>query len=159
MDEAKVLNMLITRRENYGIGSIQHIRGRAYDVVVVGRHYNAIVLANAFSFYTERYHLARHIPDLVICFTHDTVLAIPCLSLKSGRFAEAYSLPENIVDIDRQRHRSKIGSRSLLGMYLCGMRDAQWLIEHLPVSTRKRYLKRARELSKRERGRPVDTRN
>lgn len=66
---------------------------------------------------------------------------------------------EEIENLEAQR-RSKVGSRVLLGMYISGLRRAQDIIhdkDNFPETTRKRYLRRARELGKRKRGRPVDT--
>ncbi|MFL5627816.1 MAG: hypothetical protein ACJ788_19725 [Ktedonobacteraceae bacterium] len=157
MNELDVFRLLLARRDNYSISEIAHISGRAYSLVMNGRTYNAVILPSSFDFYERRYHITKHIPDLVICFQHDTVLAVSCLSLKSGRIAEPYDLPGGYVDVERQRHRSKIGSQCLLGMYLCGMRDAQKLVNSFKPTTRKRYVERARELSKRRPGRPVDT--
>ncbi|SRR6266571_2041462 len=159
MNELDVFRLLLARRDNYGISEIAHISGRAYSVIMAGRHYNAVVVPSSFDFYELRYHLAKHVPDLVICFQHDTVLAVSCLSMKSGRIAEPYDLPSGITDPERQRHRSKIGSQVLLGMYLCGMREAQAIIHHkdFPPRSRRRYIERARLLGKRPRGRPVNS--
>ena len=157
MTELDVFRLLLARRDNYGISEIQYIAGRAYSLIMNGRHYNAVVLSHSFEFYEKRYHIAKRVPDLVICFQHDTVLAVSCLSLKSGRIAVPYDLPGGITDPERQRHRSKIGSQCLLGMYLCGMRDAQSIVNKLPPRSRRRYIERARLLGKRRRGRPVDT--
>src|SRR5207248_1406212 len=105
-----------------------------------GHRYNAVVLSNSFDFYQLRYHLAKRVPDLVICFVHDTVVPVACLSLKAGRIAMPYDLPAQITNVEAQRHRSKTGSQVLLGMYLCGMRDAQVLVNRLPSRSRRRYL-------------------
>src|SRR5215472_11595054 len=149
MTELEVFRMLLARRDNYGITEIAKMSGRAYSIVMNGKRYNAVVLPTSFSFYQLRYHLARHIPDLVICFTHDTVIPVMCLSLKSGRIAMPYDLPAQIHDVERQRHRSKIGSQVLLGMYISGMREAQLLVNNLPPRSKRRYLERARILGKR----------
>jgi uncharacterized protein YqiB (DUF1249 family) len=155
MTELEVLRLLLARRDNYGISELTHTSGRSYSLIMNGRSYTAIIIVNSFDFYQLRYHMAKQIPDLVICFTHDTVLAVSCLSLKSGRLADPYDLPQGITDVKAQRHRSKAGSQCLLGMYLCGMRSAQDMISKFRPTTRKRYLERARELSKRRPGRPV----
>ncbi len=155
MNELDVFRLLLARRENYDISEIAHISGRAYSLVMRGKTYTAVIVPNSFSFYELRYHIAKKVPDLVICFQHDTVVAVHCLSLKSGRIAEPYDLPGGYTDVERQRHRSKIGSQVLLGMYLCGMRDAQKLVNSFKPTTRKRYVERARALSKRRPGRPV----
>jgi hypothetical protein len=157
MNESEVFRLLLARRENYSINEIAHMSGRAYSVIMDGQRYNAVVLSNSFEFYEKRYHLAKKIPNLVICFKHDTALAVKCLSLKSGRIAEPFELPDPIKNVEAQRHRSKIGSQVLLGMYLCGMRTAQVLISEFMPTTRKRYIERAKELSKRKPGRPVGT--
>lgn len=151
----EVFHLLIARRDNYSISKIQHVSGRVYSITMEGQHYNAVVLPNSFDFYEKRYHLAKQIPDLVVCFQHDTVVAVKCLSLKSGRIADPFALPSYITDVEKQRHRSKVGSQALLGMYLCGMRTAQILVNGFKATTRKRYIERAQELSKRKRGRPV----
>lgn len=157
MTESEVFRLLITRRENYGITEIHHISGRSYSLVMGGRTYRAVILSRSFDFYEMRYHLGKRLPDLVICHQHDTVLPIEVLSLKASRKADAYELPAHITNVEHQRHRSKTGSQVLLGMYLCGMRDAQKIIHHkdFPKTTRKRYLQRAKELSNRRPGRPV----
>jgi hypothetical protein len=157
MNEAEVFRMLLARRDNYSINEIAHFSGRAYSVTMEGQRYNAVVLSHSFEFYERRYHLAKKIPDLVICFQHDTVVAVKCLSLKSGRIAEPFELPDPIKNVEAQRHRSKIGSQVLLGMYLCGMRTAQALVSGFKPTTRKRYIERAQELSRRKPGRPVGT--
>jgi len=119
--------------------------------------YTAVVLPSSFDFYQKRYHLAKQRSNLVICFQHNTVLPVPVLSMKAGRLAQKYDLPTGITNVEQQRHRSKIGSQVLLGMYLCGMREAQELVDKFEPRTRKRYLQRAKDLGKRRRGRPVDT--
>jgi len=158
MNELEVFRLLLARRDNYDIREIHHISGRAYSLVMAGRTYNAVILPRSFDFYEMRYHLAKHVPDLVICHQHDTVLPVSCLSLKSGRIADPYDLPSQITNVEKQRHRSKTGSQVLLGMYMLGMKAAQDIIHHkdFPKTTRKRYLQRAKELSNRRPGRPVD---
>ncbi|HTD20449.1 MAG TPA: hypothetical protein VK667_13070 [Ktedonobacteraceae bacterium] len=159
MNELDVFRLLLARRENYGISEIAHISGRAYNLIMNGRTYKAVVLPRSFDFYEMRYHIAKRVPELIICFVHDTVVPVACLSLKSGRIALPYELPAHITNVETQRHRSKIGSQCLLGMYLCGMRAAQDIIHHkdFPKTTRKRYIQRAKELGKRRPGRPVNS--
>jgi hypothetical protein len=157
MTETDVLYLFLARVDNYGVTNVAHIRGRAYSVTMNGRTYNAVVLPNSFSFYEKRYHLAKSRPDLVICFQHDSCLPVPVLSMKAGRLAQKYDLPSGITDVERQRHRSKVGSRVLLGMYLCGMREAQELVNKFEPTTRKRYMQRAKDLGKRRPGRPVNS--
>ena len=156
MNEVDVFRLLLARRDNYGISEIAHISGRAYSLVMNGRTYTAVVLSDSFEFYERRYHIARHVPDLIICFEHTTVVAVHCLSLKSGRIALPYDLPVQITNVVAQRHKSKTGSQVLLGMYLCGMRSAQKIVNDLPPRTRRRYIERARLLGKRRPGRPVN---
>jgi hypothetical protein len=72
MNELDVFRLLLARRDNYDISEIAHISGRAYSLVMEGRRYTAVVLSNSFDFYQLRYHIAKRVPDLVICFTHDT---------------------------------------------------------------------------------------
>ena len=157
MNELDVFRLLLARRDNYDISEIVPIGGRAYSIVMRGRRYTAVVLSSSFQFYELRYHIAKQLPDLVICFQHDTVLAIPVLSMKASKLADPCDLPTGITDVKRQRHRSKIGSQCLLGMYLCGMKSAQDIIHHkdFPPRTRRRYIERARELGRRRPGRPV----
>lgn len=157
MTELDVFRLLLARRDNYNISEIHHVSGRAYSLIMEGRKYSAIIVKSSFDFYELRYHIARHVPTLVICFIHDTVLAVSCLSLKAGRIAMPYDLPAQIRDVEKQRHRSKVGSQCLLGMYLCGMRAAQDIVNKLPPRTRRRYLERARALGKRRPGRPVSS--
>jgi len=157
MNELDVFRLLLARRDNYGITEIAHVSGRAYNLVMNGRTYNAVILPNSFSFYERRYHISKHIPELVVCFQHDTVLDVSCLSLKSSRIANPRELPEGITDVLRQRHRSKIGSQCLLGQYLIGVKSAQDIVSKFKPTTRKRYIERARELGKRRPGRPVNT--
>lgn len=90
MNEIDVFRLLLARRDNYSISEIGHISGRAHSVIMDGQRYNAVVLSNSFDFYEKRYHIAKKVPDLVICFTHDTVLAVKCLSLKSGRYLQSH---------------------------------------------------------------------
>jgi hypothetical protein len=150
--------MFLARADNYEVTDIKHSRGRAYTVVMKGKTYNAVVLLNSFQYYELQYHIAKVKPDLVICYRHDTVLPIPVLSIRAGNYADKYELPEEIEDLEAQRH-SKTGARVLLGMYISGLRRAQDIIhdKDFPKSTRNRYLQKARELGKRKRGRPVDT--
>jgi hypothetical protein len=148
--------MFEARADNYVVKDISHIRGRAYSLTMDGQHYNAVVLYSSFDYYELRYHLAKVKPDLIICFHHNTVVPIPVLSLKAGRFAKEHELPEEIKDIREQRV-TKVGSRVLLGMYLSGIRLAQDIIKDLKPTTKARYLQKAKDLSRRKRGRPVDT--
>jgi len=157
MTELEVFHLLLARRDNYDISEIAHVSGKVYSLIMAGKTYTAIIVTNSFDFYQLRYHIAKQVPTMVICFTHDTVVPITCLSLKAGRIAMPYELPAQITNVIAQRHRSKIGSQVLLGMYLCGMREAQKLVNSFKPTTRKRYLQRARELSKRRPGHPVDT--
>ena len=116
--------------------------------------YTCVVLTDSFEWYQKRYHLIDCPPTLVICYEHNTVLPVCVLSMRTGRFAQPYDLPEQITNIEKQR-ATKIGARVLLGMYISGMRLAQTLVADLPPTSRKRYLAKAKALSKRERGRPV----
>src|SRR5258708_979299 len=116
--------MLLARRENYAVTFIERLVGRIYQVTMNNEHYQAVVLVHSFQFYTLRYHLAAHVPTLVICFEHDTVLPVKCLSLLKGNLARPYELPEDIDDLRVQR-RGKTGSQVLLGMYVSGVRAAQ----------------------------------
>ena len=113
-----------------------------------------MVLFSSFEYYEKRYHLAKVEPTLCVCMVHNTVLPIDCLSLRLSNYAQAYELPANIKNIEKQRH-SKTGSQVLLGMYILGVHKAVDLIESLPATTRKRYLSRAKSLQKRTRGKPV----
>jgi hypothetical protein len=127
---------LPTCRENYGITDVTHISGRAYSVTKDGKIYNAVVLLSSFGFYELRYHLAKRVPSLIVCFQHDTVVPVTCLSLKSGRIALPHDLPKGYSDVEGQRFRSKTGSQVLLGMYLCGMRDAMKIVDKLKPRSR-----------------------
>lgn len=155
MTEKDVLQLFMARRENYGVTHISHRRGRVHSVQMNGKHYKAVVLINSFQFYELRYHISKDMPTLVICYEHNTVLAVPVLSLRAGNFADPLDLPEAITDVVAQRF-SKTGSQVLLGMYICGMTAAQSIINNsLPATTRKRYQARAKELATRRRGKPV----
>jgi hypothetical protein len=157
--ESDVLRLMLGRRENYGVSSLSHRKGRLYSIVMNEQHYNGVVLVSSFEYYQKRYHITRSPPDLVVCFSHNTVLPCACLSLAKGNFARPYDLPESITDVERQRF-GKTGSQVLLGMYISGMRVAQDILfaENFPPTTRRRYLQKARELGKRSRGRPVGER-
>lgn len=154
MKERDVLRMLLARRDNYAVTQVEHIRGRMYHVTMNGSRYNAVAVVSSFEFYTHRYHVAKHVPTLCICFLHDTVLAVPCLSLAKGNLAQPYELPEKITDLESQR-LTRTGSQVLLGMYIAGMRVAQEMIDSLPKSSKHRYLNRAKALAEKPRGRPV----
>ncbi len=154
MKEVDVLRMFLARRDNYGVSSVKHVQGRVYSVVMGGEHYQAVVLTSSFDFYEKRYHIAKDVPNLVICYVHDTVIPVKALSVQVGNLAQPYELPESITDIEQQR-KGKIGSQVLLGMYKSGMRRAQIIVKELPPTTRKRYLDKAKALDKRKRGKPV----
>ena len=152
--ERDVLRMFLARRENYAVTTLLPIQGRMYTVVMGGETYRMVVLLSSFQFYEKRYHIARHMPTLVVCFEHDTVLPVATLSMRIGNFAKPYELPEGITDIAAQRH-TKRGSRCVLGMYISGLRTAQTLVNELPPTTRKRYLEKVKALGKRTKGKPV----
>ncbi|GCE04782.1 hypothetical protein [Dictyobacter aurantiacus] len=155
MTEKDILRLFLARRENYAVTSLAHLKGRVYTLVMNGEHYKAVMLQNSFQFYEKRYHVARDVPSLVICYEHNTVLPVAVLSLRAGNYAQPYELPAEISDVEAQRF-SKTGSQVLLGMYMCGVKSAQTLINtHLPPTTRQRYLTRAKALGKRTRGKPV----
>jgi len=156
MKEIDILRMFEARADNYSVTNISHIRGRAYFIIMDGKHYNAVVLLNSFQYYELKYHIAKNKPTLIICYQHNTVVPIPVLSLKAGRHAKPYELPEEIDDVAEQRF-TKTGCRVLLGMYMSGVRYAQDLIKELKPTTKARYLQKAKDLSTRKRGRPVDT--
>src|SRR5260370_11206567 len=128
MDSEDVFRLLLARRDNYGVTEIEPMGGRLYLLKIHGKRYCAVILPNSFDFYEKRYHLAKYVPDLVVCFSHDTALAVPCLSLRAGCIAEPYDLPAQIDNVEQQRHRSKFASQVLLGIYLCGMQYAQKLV-------------------------------
>lgn len=153
--ELDVLRLLLARRANYGITDIQFIGGRAYSIVMGGETHMAILVSNAFDYYAMRYHLCEEIPTLVVCYEHDAVVPIECLTLKSGHIGKPHDLPAQIKNVEAQRHRSKPGSQILLTMYLCGMKEAMKIVDKLPPRSRRRYLQRARELGLRQPGRPV----
>jgi hypothetical protein len=155
MKETDVLRLLLARRENYGVSNLEHLSGRVYSLVMNGERYTAVVLSHSFEFYEKRYHIADRVPNLVVCYAHDTVLPVKCLHLRAGNLAQVYELPEQIYDVEQQRQRSKTGAQVLLGMYLCGLRSGQAIINDLPITTRKRYLEKAEMLGKRKRGKPV----
>jgi hypothetical protein len=157
--ELDVFRLLLARRDNYGITEIVPISGRAYSLLMSGKHYNAVVLPSSFDFYEMRYHLVKRVPNLVVCYQHDTVVPVTCVSLKASRIASPYELPAQITNVATQRRGSKICSQVLLGMYLCGMKQAMAIIhdKDFPPRTRRRYLERARELGKRKPGRPVNS--
>src|SRR5579859_2182037 len=154
LNELDVLRMLLARRENYAITSVTALQGRLYHVVMRGEPYMAVLLCSSFDFLRKRYHIAKDVPTLVICFEHTTVLPVKVLSLRAGNLAQPYELPEHIHDLESQR-KGKIGSQVLLGMYLAGMRSAQQMVNDFPPTTRARYLEKARALGKRARGKPV----
>lgn len=156
MKEIDILRMFEARSDNYSVSSVSHVRGRAYFVIMAGKHYNAVVLLNSFQYYELKYHIAKNQPTLIICYQHNTVVPIPVLSLKAGRHAKPYELPEEITDVEEQRF-TMTGCRVLLGMYISGVRFAQDLIKSLKPTTKARYLQKAKDLSVRRRGRPVDT--
>jgi hypothetical protein len=155
MTELDVLRLLLARRKNYDITDIQFVGGRVYSITMGGRAHTAIIVPNAFDFYAMRYHLCEQMPTLVVCFTHDAVVPVACLTLNTGHIGRPHDLPAQIKNVEAQRHRSKAGSQVLLTMYLCGMREAMKIVDSLKPRSRCRYLARARELGKRKRGRPV----
>jgi hypothetical protein len=154
MKELDVVRQVMARADNYAITSIKPAYGRLWSVVMHNEQYNAVVLVHSFEYYERRYHVAKQKPTLVLCFTHDTVVPVPVLSMKAGNYAEAYGVPEEIDDVAEQRW-SKTGAQVLLGMYISGVRLAQTIVKELPPSTRNRYLQRVEDLGKRKRGRPV----
>lgn len=154
MNETDVLRMFLARRENYAVNSVIPIQGRVYQVSMNGESYRAVVLLTSFDFFEKRYHIAKEVPTLVICYDHNSVLPVPVLSLRMGNLAQSYELPEAIYDIEEQR-KGRIGSRVLLGMYLSGVKKAQTIVNNLPPTTRKRYLAKVKALGKRTRGKPV----
>jgi hypothetical protein len=155
MNENEVFNMFLARRDNYGVSDIQHVAGHKYDITMKGKGYHMVVLPNSFQFYEKRYHIAKTMPSLVICFCHDTVLPVACLSMEDSHLAQPLALPARITSMDKQRHKSKAGSQVVLGGFMAGNREAVELVDSLPERTRRRYHERAKELGKRRRGRPV----
>lgn len=155
ISEDDVLKIFLARRNSYNVSHIEHVKGRAYNITKEGKRYNAVVLPTSFAFYEKRYHLAKKMPDLVICFRHDTVLPVPCLSMEYSCLANPCDIPHRIKNLDQQRHRSKLGSRVVLGAYLCGTQEAQTVLANSHPTTRKRYVEKAKALGKRKRGRPV----
>lgn len=154
MREIDVFRMFVARTDNYAVSSITFLHGRMYQITMAGEDYTVVVLLSSFEYYEKRYHIARRRPTLVICFEHNTVLPVKVLSMRAGNLAEPYELPQEITSIESQRY-SKLGSQVLLGMYISGMKIAQTIINDLPDTTRKRYLRKVEALGKRKRGRPV----
>ncbi len=154
MQVSEVFGLFMARRENYNVSNIRHLHGDMYSLVMQGKLYKAVVLLKSFDYYVKRYHLAKEVPTLVLCFQHNTALPVHSLALKDGVLAEPYELPSEITDIEVQRI-SKLGHKVLLGMYLSGMRIAQDIVKNLPITTRKRYIAEAEKFGKRKRGKPV----
>ncbi len=156
MKEVDVIGLLLARRDNYEVGSIKPFHGNMYSITMQSKDYTAVVLLASFDYYKKRYHLAKVLPSLVICFEHNTVLPIPVLSLRAGNLAKPYELPLSIdlPDLEVKR-RSKLAHKVLLGMSLSGLRKAQDILRELPETTRRRYTSELKALGKRERGRPV----
>jgi hypothetical protein len=82
-----------------------------------------------------------------ICETARREVLDRLLRLNHERYAD---------DVKSQRF-GKTGSRVLLGMYISGVKYAQELVNGLRPTTKARYLQKAKDLSRRKRGRPVDT--
>ena len=156
MKEKDVMGLLLARRDNYEVGSIKPFHGNMYTVTMQSKDYKAVVLLASFDYYEKRYHLAKMLPSLVICFEHNTVLPIPVLSLRAGNLAKPYELPLSIdlPDLEVKR-RSKLAHKVLLGMSISGLRKAQDILRELPETTRRRYTSELKALGKRGRGRPV----
>lgn len=154
MKEIHVLRMFLARMDNYGVTHIAHVRGRIYEVVMNGQQHKAVLLVNSYSYYDDRYHIAKNKPTMVICYEHDTVLPIPALSMRYGNYAKSYERPEGIKDIVAQRH-TRLGSKVFIGMYITGFRIAQDMMKDFPPSTRTRYKQRIEALNKRKQGSQV----
>ena len=154
MNVSEVLGLFLARRENYSVSTIRHLHGDMYSLVMDGQSYTAVVLLKSFDYYVKRYHLAKNVPTLVICFQHNTALPIHALAMLDGEITKPFELPSEITDIEVQRV-TKLGHKVLLGMYLSGMKLAQDMVKHLPDTTRKRYVREAETYGKRTRGKPV----
>ena len=158
MKELDVVGLLLARRDNYEVSSIRPLHGNLYNVTMQEQGYLAVVLLSSFDYYEKRYHLAKVLPSLVICFEHNTVLPIPALSLRAGNLAKAYELPKDVELSDLEvTRRSKLAHKVLLGMLLSGMKAAQAIVRDLPETTRRRYASEIKALGKRVRGRPAGT--
>ena len=156
MNERDVVGLLLARRDNYEVSSMKPFHGNIYTVTMQGKDYIAVVLLTSFEYYEKRYHLAKVLPSLVVCFEHNTVLPIPVLSLRAGNLAKPYELPLSIEIKDLEvKRRSKLAHKVLLGMYMSGMKAAQGIVKALPETTRRRYTSEIKALGKRGRGRPV----
>ena len=154
MKVTDVMGLFLARRENYNVSDIRHLHGDMWHVTMEGKPYTAVVLLKSFEYYEKRYHLAKEVPTLVLCFQHNTALPIHALALREGEFTKPFELPTEITDIEVQRV-TKQGHKVLLGMYLSGMKIAQDMVRNLPPTTRKRYLSEAETYGKRTRGKPV----
>ena len=156
MKELDVVGLLLARRDNYEVSNIRPLHGNMYSVTMQEQSYLAVVLLSSFDYYEKRYHLAKVLPSLVICFEHNTVLPIPVLSLRAGNLAKPYELPVSVEIPDLEvKRRSKLAHKVLLGMSMSGMKAAQAIVKDLPETTRRRYTSELKALGKRGRGRPV----
>lgn len=156
MKETDVLGLLLARRDNYDISSIRPLHGSMYTITMQEQDYRAVILLTSFDYYTKRYHLAKMLPSLVVCFEHNTVLPIPVLSLRAGNLAKPYELPVSVELPDLEvKRRSKLAHKVLLGMLMSGMKAAQAVLRDLPETTRRRYTSELKTLGKRKRGKPV----
>lgn len=154
MTERDVLRMLLASADAHSVEHIASVRGHAYTLTMEGKPYSAVLLVNSFDFYTKGLHLSAKKPTLVICYTHDTVLPVACLSLRAGNYATPYAKPEGIGDVAELRGTQR-GSKLLLGMCLIGMREGQDIVNALPLSTRNRYYAKIHSLARRKAGRPM----
>jgi len=118
------------------------------------KRYTAIILPSSFEYWRRRYHLAKHPPELVICYEHDTCLNVPVLSLHDGTLYAPCHFPPWFSEYSARRTRR--GKQVFLGALLSGVGSAFAALDSLPRSTQYRYHHELKLLRRKRRGRPVE---
>jgi hypothetical protein len=118
------------------------------------KEHTAVILSTSFEYWQHRYHLAKHPPELVICYTHDTCCNVPVLSLHDGYLYAPCQFPSWFSTYaDRVTRR---GKQVFLGALLSGMSSAFAELDRLPRATQYRYHNDLKLLRRKKRGRPVE---
>ncbi len=129
-----------------------NIRYVLQDEGLTGSTITAIVLPTSFDFYEYRLHRVSVQTSLLIVQTHNAVVPIDCLELKTGTMYNAGQGP--VIQRDGKR-RNQDEKKLLLSHLLLETAHGQEELQAMDTRTRQRYLKAKRQYLTPRQGRPI----
>src|SRR5260370_42558313 len=79
MEREQTLNLFLTHSQALHVELAKVYTSYSLEGSVEGKPYRALILSHSSEYWKQRLHLHRRLPELVICYQHDTCL--PCAGL------------------------------------------------------------------------------